>query len=56
MKKMNGALVVCRRGVIKFFYNPLVVGNPAPYVFLDVVEEPHIPHDVVVKPITANIS
>jgi hypothetical protein len=36
----------------KFFYNPIVAGNPAPYVFLDVVEVPHIPHDVVVKPIT----
>jgi hypothetical protein len=39
----------------KFFYNPIVTGNPAPYVFLDVVEEPHVPHDVIVKPITPEI-
>ena len=39
----------------KFFYTPLVTGNPAPYVFLDVVEEPHVPHDVIVKPITPEI-
>lgn len=39
----------------KFFYNPLVAGNPAPFVLLDVVEESDVPHDVVVKPITPEI-
>lgn len=39
----------------KFFYTPLVVGNPNPFVFLDVVEESHIPHQVVTKPITPEI-
>lgn len=44
-----------KRRHFKFFYTPLVKGNPAPYVFLDVVEEPHVPHEVVVKPITPKI-
>jgi hypothetical protein len=39
----------------KFFYTPLLAGNPAPYVFLDVVEESLVPHDVIVKPITPEI-
>lgn len=40
----------------KFFYTPLVRGgNPSPFVILDVVEESHIPHEVVVKSITPNI-
>jgi hypothetical protein len=51
----RGSRGLPERRHFKFFYNPIVAGNPAPYVFLDVVEEPHIPHDVVVKPITPNI-
>lgn len=39
----------------KFFYSPLINGNPAPFVFLDVVEELHVPHDVIRKPITPSI-
>jgi hypothetical protein len=39
----------------KFFYNPLVAGMREPFVLLDVVEEPEVPHDVIVKPITPNI-
>jgi hypothetical protein len=51
----RGSRGLPERRHFKFFYNPIVAGNPAPYVFLDVVEEPHIPHDVVVKPISPNI-
>ena len=39
----------------KFFYTPLVVGNPAPYVLLDVVEESSVPHEVIAKPISPNL-
>lgn len=39
----------------KFFYAPLIAGNPAPYVLLDVVEEAEIPHEVIVKPITPSL-
>src|SRR6266516_4700519 len=48
----RGSRGLPERRHFKFFYTPLVAGNPAPYVFLDVVEEPHVPHDVIVKPIT----
>jgi len=51
----RGSRGLPERRHFKFFYNPLVVGNPAPYVFLDVVEEPHVPHDTIVKPITPEI-
>jgi nucleotidyltransferase AbiEii toxin of type IV toxin-antitoxin system len=43
------------RNHFKFFYTPLDTRNPAPYVFLDVVEEPEIPHDIIIKPITPSI-
>lgn len=39
----------------KFFYTSLDTRNPAPFVLLDVVEEPEVPHDVIVKPITPSI-
>lgn len=51
----RGARGLPERRHFKFFYTPLIAGNPAPYVFLDVVEETHIPHDVIVKPITPEI-
>lgn len=51
----RGSRGLPRRRHFKFFYTPLVAGNPAPYVFLDVVEETHIPHELVVKPIAPEI-
>lgn len=51
----RGSRGLPERRHFKFFYTPLVVGNPAPYVFLDVVEEPHVPHEVTVKPIMPDI-
>ncbi len=51
----RGSRGLPERRHFKFFYNPIVTGNPAPYVFLDVVEEPHVPHDVIIKPITPEI-
>ncbi len=51
----RGSRGLPQRRHFKFFYTPLVAGNPAPHVFLDVVEEPHVPHDVIVKPITPDI-
>lgn len=51
----RGSRGLPERRHFKFFYTPFVKGNPAPYVFLDVVEEPHVPHEVVVKPITPSI-
>src|SRR6266545_1162846 len=52
---VRGSRGLPERRHFKFFYTPLVAGNPAPYVFLDVVEEPHVPHDVIIKPITPEI-
>lgn len=51
----RGSRGLPERRHFKFFYTPLVAGNPAPYVFLDVVEEPHVPHEVIDKPITPEI-
>lgn len=51
----RGSRGLPERRHFKFFYTPLVTGNPAPYVFLDVVEEPYIPHDVIIKPISPKI-
>lgn len=51
----RGSSGLPERRHFKFFYTPLVAGNPAPYVFLDVVEESHVPHDVIIKPITPEI-
>ena len=47
----RGSRGLPHRRHFKFFYTPLIAGNPAPYIFLDVVEEARIPHDVVIKPI-----
>lgn len=47
----RGSRGLPQRRHFKFFYTPLIAGNPAPYVFLDVVEETRIPHDIVIKPI-----
>lgn len=47
----RGSRGLPKRRHFKFFYTPLIAGNPAPYVFLDVVEETSIPHDTVFKPI-----
>ena len=51
----RGSRGLPERRHFKFFYSPLVAGNPAPYVFLDVVEEPHVPHEVIIKPIAPEI-
>jgi hypothetical protein len=51
----RGSRGLPERRHFKFFYAPLVAGNPAPYVFLDVVHEPHVPHEVIVKSITPEI-
>ena len=51
----RGSRGLPERRHFKFFYTPLVAGNPAPYVFLDVVEEPHVPHEVIIKPIAPEI-
>ncbi|OGR29952.1 MAG: hypothetical protein A2X83_05215 [Desulfuromonadales bacterium GWD2_54_10] len=51
----RGARGLPERRHFKFFYKPLVAGNPDPYVLLDVVEEPEAPHEVVTKPITPQI-
>ena len=39
----------------KFYFASLVPGNPAPYVLLDVVEESHVPHEVIAKPIAPTL-
>lgn len=52
---VRGSRGLPQRRHFKFYYTPLVLGNPAPYIFLDVVEESRIPHEVVVKPITPEI-
>ena len=39
----------------RFFYTPILPGNPAPFVLLDVVEEFEGPHEVIKKPITPAI-
>lgn len=51
----RGARGLPERRHFKFFYTPLVPGNPAPYVLLDVVEESDIPHEVVIKPIAPQL-
>jgi len=51
----RGARGLPARRHFKFFYTPLAAGNPSPFVFLDVVEESHIPHEVVTRPITPDI-
>lgn len=51
----RGARGLPARRHFKFFYPPLFPGNPNPFVFLDVVEESHIPHEVVSRPITPEI-
>lgn len=51
----RGSRGLPERRHFKIFYTPLVAGNPAPYIFLDVVEEPYVPHDTIVKPITPEI-
>lgn len=54
-KQNRGYRGMPERSHFKFFYTPLDTRNPAPYVFLDVVEELEIPHDVIVKAITPSI-
>lgn len=54
-ESVRGERGLPNRRHFKFFYNPLVAGMREPYVLLDVVEEPEVPHDVIVKPITPNI-
>jgi hypothetical protein len=39
----------------RFFYTPILPGNPAPFVLLDVVEESEVPHEVIKRPITPAI-
>lgn len=51
----RGSRGLPERRHFKFFYSPIIGGNPAPFVLLDVVEEPDVPHDVIVKPITPEI-
>lgn len=47
----RGSRGLPQRRHFKFYYTPLVPGNPAPYVLLDVVEEGDTPHEVVRKAI-----
>ena len=51
----RGARGLPARRHFKFFYPPLFPGNPNPFVFLDVVEESHVPHDIVTRTITPDI-
>ncbi|MBW6504841.1 nucleotidyl transferase AbiEii/AbiGii toxin family protein [bacterium] len=51
----RGARGLPNRRHFRFFYNPLLPGNPSPYVFLDVVEEHDVPHDVIEKSIAPRI-
>lgn len=51
----RGARGLPNRRHFRFFYNPLLPGNPSPYVFLDVVEEHDVPHDVIEKSIAPQI-
>jgi hypothetical protein len=51
----RGSRGLPERRHFKFFYTPLVRGNPAPYVFLDVVKELDVPHEVIVKPIAPTL-
>jgi len=51
----RGSRGLPERRHFKFFYTSLDSRNPAPFVLLDVVEEPEVPHDVIVKPITSSI-
>lgn len=44
-----------RRRHFKFYYTPVLTGNPAPFVILDVVEESEIPYEIISKPITPEI-
>ena len=49
----RGARGLPSRRHFKFFYAPVLPGNPAPFVILDVVEEAEVPHVVVSRPITS---
>lgn len=51
----RGARGLPLRRHFKFFYSPILEGNPAPFVILDVVEEYDIPHEVVVKTIKPDL-
>jgi hypothetical protein len=51
----RGARGLPRRRHFKFYYNPVLEGNPAPFVILDVVEESDVPHEVVSKPIVPEL-
>ncbi|MDX9822479.1 MAG: nucleotidyl transferase AbiEii/AbiGii toxin family protein [Syntrophales bacterium] len=48
----RGARGLPRRRHFRFVYTPIVSGNPAPSILLDVVEEARITHDLIVKDIT----
>lgn len=51
----RGARGLPERRHFKFFYTPVLIGNPAPFVLLDVVEEAEVPHDVISMPIVPKI-
>jgi hypothetical protein len=51
----RGSRGLPERRHFKFFYTPLVPGNPEPNVLLDVVEESNAPHEVIVKPIAPTL-
>jgi hypothetical protein len=51
----RGARGLPLRRHFKFYYNPVLGGNPAPFVILDVVEESDVPHEVVSKLITPEL-
>ncbi len=51
----RGARGLPRRRHFKFYYTPILEGNPAPFVILDVVVEEATPHDVIRKPITPEL-
>jgi hypothetical protein len=51
----RGSRGLPQRRHFKFFYTPIVAGNPAPYVLLDVVEEADTPHEVVRRAISPQL-
>ena len=51
----RGARGLPSRRHFKFFYHPILDGNPAPFVILDVVEENEIPHEVLEKAISPGL-
>ena len=47
----RGSRGLPKRRHFRFFYSPFMTGNPSPFVFLDVVEDHNIPHELIRKAI-----